>query len=876
MSVQLVLYPQNYTGYSFSASPIINEYVSDSLLNGSFAISPSGVLGCTYAWDYNLITGGGSPFSNPNLQWLGFYTNSLCQSWHPTSAPTMSGSVLTLYSSAGTSQVDRSLCGVWQTVTGLTSGADYILKITHDNPVVTSGNGHLMIGFGATPGLNQIGNGISLPISAMPSTSYTEYSFTASNSSMELLIIYVHNQDNNIKIQEISINEDEDNPPLAFNDIHDGQVICDLYDEQNIPLSLSVDDFKNVIEKPQSYSKDFNLPNTKRNNKIFTHIFDVNKVIASTYDFNPYAKTKAVLKEDGLLIFEGYLKLLNIKEEEGEISYNVNLYSDVVSLADTLKDRTFNDLRNTLTELSHNYSRSNILGSWNTNGLTLTYALPANSFAGTAGTTATDVLKYPFVNWIGEYVDATGANNNATIGYTELIRLEDAFRPFVKVKYFIDIIFNAAGFEYTSSFFDSAEFDKLFMDMNWGVISNPLYYTNSSWNNFMGSAGAATAGTSYTQLQQDQPASAPWFSLPLQYDTSTDILTATADLVIWDVEYSWIITNTHSSAVDCECQWLHNSGQIVYSGIINIPASGTFTFSGNFSQMVSTGDTLQAQFKGSVAAVLTVGAGDGYGLWTRTVTAANAGTVLNTIRGDINQWEFLQGIIKMFNLVTMPDASNPQNILIEPYPDVFGESPTVVTPTERDWTEKVDVSKMEIKPVQLKDKITLKYEEDENDYCSTLYKSETKVDYGSKEIETAGMLGLTGNMTSLMEGEEEIVATPFAATVCKPLSVQWADFIVPNAFGFENGDYKKIDNLPRILYNNGIHSLNGGVTYYIPDQNGGGSVNQPDFLQFSHLSAIQPTVADNDFNFGQCQLIGIDPAPPSNLSTSCDGRPIAY
>ena len=90
--------------------------------------------------------------------------------------------------------------------------------------------------------------------------------------------------------------------------------------------NLSVDNFINAAEKVQSYSKDFDLPNTKRNNRIFTHIFDVTKVIASNYDFNPYAQTRAVLKENGVLIFDGYLRLLEIKPEKGEISYNVNLF----------------------------------------------------------------------------------------------------------------------------------------------------------------------------------------------------------------------------------------------------------------------------------------------------------------------------------------------------------------------------------------------------------------------------------------------------------------------------------------------------------------------------------------------------------------------
>jgi hypothetical protein len=32
---------------------------------------------------------------------------------------------------------------------------------------------------------------------------------------------------------------------------------------------------------------------------------------------------------------KGYLRILDVTDKEGEISYNVNLYSEVIALADT-------------------------------------------------------------------------------------------------------------------------------------------------------------------------------------------------------------------------------------------------------------------------------------------------------------------------------------------------------------------------------------------------------------------------------------------------------------------------------------------------------------------------------------------------------------
>ena len=88
----------------------------------------------------------------------------------------------------------------------------------------------------------------------------------------------------------------------------------------------------------QSYSKAFNLPATKRNNQIFDNIFEITRTDTGL-NFNPYKKTKCILKQDGFLLFEGYLRMIDISDKSGEISYNVNLYSEVVALADVLGDK---------------------------------------------------------------------------------------------------------------------------------------------------------------------------------------------------------------------------------------------------------------------------------------------------------------------------------------------------------------------------------------------------------------------------------------------------------------------------------------------------------------------------------------------------------
>ena len=67
----------------------------------------------------------------------------------------------------------------------------------------------------------------------------------------------------------------------------------------------------------------------------------------------------------------------------------------------------------------------------------------------------------------------------------------------------------------------------------------------------------------------------------------------------------------------------------------------------------------------------------------------------------------------MFNLVTLPDPSNPINIIIEPYADVFVNN----TSDPLDWTEKIDAAEMKLTPlIDLKRQTIFKFAEDEDDY----------------------------------------------------------------------------------------------------------------------------------------------------------------
>jgi len=698
-----------------------------------------------------------------------------------------------------------------------------------------------------------------------------EFTATATDSTIFILIANQTNVTATDAIQSVSLvdlSTTTTTPATGFaaDELHD-QKILDLYEDETIPLTLSVDDFKDVATKTQSYSKAFHLPATKKNNRIFGNLFEVTKA-SGLYTFNPYKKTSVMLKENGFIVFEGFLKLIDIVDKKGEISYNVNLYSDSVALMDSMKDLTFADLD--FSELDHDYNLTSIQAS-QTGALPLLNPLQADSFAGAAGDTTTSVLKYPFLNWAGSIRrNATSAqeSDGATAGRPSLKRLEDGFRPFINVKYLVDNIFKGAGFTYSSAFFDSSYFSNLYMDFNWGeepdgaaplrndfikresdltatTVAQSPSWTNVPVNTAVAGSTALWNNSNYSFVSDVNNLSCTgWFRIQLMNKPfpNVDDWTARMRICVFNSNHSVVETIADESKM--------------------IAAGGSGAISGSFDVVINNGDYIQMevqtfnsdgdiQMSDNTTSILNI---------TYNNNAVQVPTLLDTARGEMVQWDFLKGLFTMFNLITLQDKQNPSNILIEPYNDVFSDNVTTL-----DWTHKVDVSDIKLKPLDLKKRVVFKYEEDEEDYPFRVYKTATGgYLYGS--------LTLDSEQLDLLSGEDEVIASPFAATVMKPLFDDTPELTAPSIYGSneEVTEFGSIKNLPRILYDTGVYTASD--TFYVPSQNGVSGSNKDNYSMFSHTSAVPATSTDDDLNFGACQLIGIGVSPVNNLYSTYYAR----
>ena len=878
-SVELFIYPQFYDATWSPTALNPTEYV------------PDGILWLTA---FNLIVPTISanplqeavstlypPISN---EWYGFYSDgNLGQP--VANQPTQTA--LGLNSFTTYSQVDvGAYSGAYTEMTGLSIGTNYEINIVQATFSLSITRELTLMVFDSAGVLVQTINVPNADINGQ--VTLPPYTFLATDTAH---VIGWQFRDTalsttNFKMQLFSVTELTNSSYSVEDLLSDGQVMLDLYNFEDIPLTLSVDNFINAAEKVQSYSKAFKIPGTKRNNRILKNEYEITSSIGDTtleaYDFNPLRKTQIYLQQEGYIIFEGFMKLISVDVKDGELMYNINLYSEVIALKDKLKNKKFNDLD--FTELTHNYLKSSIKSSWNSSGLLLNQPLGLNSFAGATGSMNTTVLKYPFIDWDHSMVIADGSGDpSANVGYPEGVNLGSAFRPVIQLRYLINNIFRDAGFTYSSTYFDSSDFGKLFMDFNWGDSNTPdlnqLSSVTSHYYNNTSSGSPPTNsfpyGAGYKPLIQYQVNNANTVSeAPPDYDFATGIYTSTTNNQQVTVNFQFKVYNVFG-AFDTglgRFKWVKNLGMAnatnynTYTAFIQ---TNTAVYSGSLTVWLDIGDTLQPMCASDwpfTNVTLRQGSFQFVAVdtptckieWNVSEPPLVADSLLSTLRGKLGQWDFLSGLLQMFNLITMVNPDNPNNIIISTYDEIFNNITGSGLDLEsrginKDWTNKVDAQEWKFKPLSnLKRNTIFQYFEDKKDYVFKNYKDAFQgFLYGSYEIDASDY--------NILQGTQKIEAKPFAATLIKAYDPAFPWMITPAIYSVaDNGESSAFDNAPRILYDNGSLTIGPANTYFFPSQNGEFGENFQKLYQMSNFSQLPPTSASNDLNYGTCQVLNVN------------------
>tara|TARA_R110000744_G_scaffold271734_2_gene384771 strand:+ start:5296 stop:7422 length:2127 start_codon:yes stop_codon:yes gene_type:complete len=607
-----------------------------------------------------------------------------------------------------------------------------------------------------------------------------------------------------------------------------GEVVLDLFKDEPIPLVLNVDDFTNVAEVDASYSKSFEMPGTKNNNLFFNHIYD----ITSDSNFNPHVKTKIIVKEGSINTFEGYMQLNEIIIKEGVITYDITLYSETVNLKDILSERVFRDLD--FTELEHIYNITQIRDSWVNN---LTY-----NNAGTSGFRDGGTIKYPFIRWN----DGISLFSTGNYFVSNLYGAYNVFKPCINALYLFKRIMSSAGFSFTSSFLESDRFSKLYVDLKSTEERDELYVDfgvreastsevyNSTFNTLNLTAYNNWAGATGAQLAL--------------YDLSTDKFTSNLDNlnVFYKVEIFFSNTGSNPAVVDVILEF--NKGGVITTTTlasgINVPVNvvgvaPSMCYIPNISLgLLDNNDFVEIKIK-SVGESINVwevipdvsDAPPGSAGKTRITTAYTYDTMdinmlLNSYRGDNNQWEFIKSFITMFKLVVLQDDNNLNNLIIEPY------KTWVDTGNLINLTHKVDIEEIKYIPIDGLDKtIIIQHKPDDKDRIISIY------DFNNikwRYVNNSDIEIFDGVENTI---EVEGLSSSFYRNILN------AGIYAPEVI---NEDKENFDNSLRVFYDKGVTTISGGVTYRI----GSSGTLYTDYLKFTPFNDFNESY---DFNSVQYQ-----------------------
>ena len=456
--------------------------------------------------------------------------------------------------------------------------------------------------------------------------------------------------------------------------INDEGVKYDLDLLESIPFRLDISAIESgdIGKVFGVSSQKLTLPPSKNNNEFFGNLYDVGATPSTSF-------TKTVpcqILQDGAEVFNGKLYLDSvITDNQGNDLYNVVVVNETVDFGQLIQDVNFGDLD--FSSLNHDYTYGNITGSWDK-------------------TLLDGAVYYPLINY-GFDVDSpndtqikAGAEPRTFSNYNTPLRVDD-FKPAIRVRSALDIIFGSLGYEYTSSLFSSGSYtDDIYLlateDDKKGITTiNPISQSFLAFN---------SSNQDYTDTQA---VSQVFFDTTVQnnansYDTSTSTFTADiAGNYQFKVSFKYEILNYNNigDARFVNLKIYKNGSEFdnftfdltgTVSGLLNV-VTNNYALAGSDEIEVFVVYTESAS---GTQTLRLISPNSRFELVQGPTTAVGGNVDLAPIYRDISVTDFMQGLIEKFNLIIEP-VKNQRNVLrIESFND-WVDAGSVV-----DWSDKVD------------------------------------------------------------------------------------------------------------------------------------------------------------------------------------------
>ena len=451
-------------------------------------------------------------------------------------------------------------------------------------------------------------------------------------------------------------------------EIYIGSEKLDLFKDEDVNITLSIQNVRDISKLFTDFTQNFSVPASRNNNDIFKHYY--NSDVSG--GFSASQRQDAIIYLNKEVFREGSIELNGVNMENGKPSaYEVVFFSAGVNLKDLFGEDELIDLD--LSAYDHSYSGSVIRGA----------------MEGTTPLHSGNVI-YPLISPVSDWFynssssdhddnDIAYHNNNDTHGldYYEL-------KPAIKISKLIDAIESKYSITFTSTFFGTSKFTDLFL---WGHRREGYMFKNQE-------VGATSelielvsgGGTPFDDTLHRFPVTATNNPALIAYTcTATASTDYRIDVYINDVRFS---STKHTGDVS------------------NIYVTLPTLLVGDYVDMrlAPSGDDtsvtigVTANWYADTGAVTLLAA-------TGITTAMTTGGIvtLSDQMPEMKVYDFLSGLVKMFNLVIEPTSRTAFNI--EPLDDWYSSGSTY------EITEYVDTTSQKVNKPELYKRISFKYQE---------------------------------------------------------------------------------------------------------------------------------------------------------------------
>tara|TARA_B100001939_G_scaffold347248_1_gene368267 strand:- start:2940 stop:5141 length:2202 start_codon:yes stop_codon:yes gene_type:complete len=295
-------------------------------------------------------------------------------------------------------------------------------------------------------------------------------------------------------------------PQLRTTTTAQDYVRVDLMEEDLITLTQIIQDVKNIEKVFTDYSRTFNLPASKTNNKIFKYWYN-----PDVEGFDNQIMSNARIELNHFAFKEGKIRLESVTMKHGEPSlYKVTFFGNTTTVNDLIGEDSLTTL-DWLNNFNHIANDTNVKNGLE-NGINFTVS----------SVSYPDAIIYPLIAHSQQYIyDATGNTTNGlnisthTSHHLQRGVITEDLKPAILIKHIIKAIGEKYGFTFKSGeFFDSANVSNLYMWLhrvkgkmiapNFKLVNDATFTCNSSatvCNHFSSSSppiGPASLSGSYT------------------------------------------------------------------------------------------------------------------------------------------------------------------------------------------------------------------------------------------------------------------------------------------------------------------------------------------------------------------------------------------